>query len=464
MPRLVDGLEQIFTDLGIVGDGYKLFFFAHNTTTPKNTYSNPELTIANPNPVVCDASGRPEMDVWGADSSTYKMVLGTPDSILGNIDVVRTIDPINVLNSGIISITPLPTAYWGATTGTSSQYILNPALVPITSYSNVQCFFIDFNIANSSNATININGLGEVTLKKYTGTGAKVNLIAGDLQVQRYLLINDGVDIVVLNPEHPANLIANTTTWRGLTYLSSPIIISNNVSTPNTAIDFSGGIFQFSDGSGQGIGNAWTKTTAAWSIGNNGGGLDTGSIAINTWYHSYAIANITNPGTPITDYLFSINPSSPTLPAGYTKYKRLRAGQILTDGSSNIIPFLSNGIQTNWVTVRQDLNINQVPTTALLVTMSTPFGIRTYPIAQYLYYENTTPVGAGYGLVTGPDQTDSTPSASLFQWLIGPGNSQTQYSGLVQTNISSQIRLRKSGVSSVSFFVVLTSGWIDNNI
>lgn len=199
MPRLVNGLEQIFTNLGIIGAGYKLFFFETTTTTPKTTYSDSDLQVQNPNPVECDEAGRPEFDIWGADPATYKLILGTPDSVIGNINPIVTIDPIDDLNTdSIINLNPLPAAYWGATTGTSTNYILD-ALVPITSYSDKQCFFVDFHIACGASPDININDIGAVDLKKYTITGTKLDIATGDIQTGRHILINDGVDIVVLN-------------------------------------------------------------------------------------------------------------------------------------------------------------------------------------------------------------------------------------------------------------------------
>lgn len=230
MPRLVDGLEQVFTDLGIVGAGYKLFFFETTTTTPKTTYSDVDLTVANPNPVVCDASGRPEYDIWGADPSTYKMILGTPDSVIGDIDPIATIDPVNDLNSGsIIIIDPLPTAYWGLTTGTSTAYILNPALVPITSYSIKQCFLIDIHTSCGAEPTLDVNTVGAVSIKKRTGQGTKVLLQEGDLQPGRYLAFYDGTDFVFYNTRGEA------------LYLGSPVTLeesSNAITITNQSANY----------------------------------------------------------------------------------------------------------------------------------------------------------------------------------------------------------------------------------
>ena len=54
--------------------GGQLFFYANNTTTPQNTYSDPGLTIANTNPVVLNANGQPSVDIF-LQNLSYTVVL-----------------------------------------------------------------------------------------------------------------------------------------------------------------------------------------------------------------------------------------------------------------------------------------------------------------------------------------------------------------------------------------------------
>jgi len=61
-------------------------------------------------------------------------------------------------------------------------------------------------------------------------------------------------------------------------------------------------------------------------------GIDTGSIASNTWYYIYMISN----GT-LNKLLASTSVTSPVMPSGYTFKKLISAAK--TDGSSNIVPF-----------------------------------------------------------------------------------------------------------------------------
>ena len=72
-------------------------------------------------------------------------------------------------------------------------------------------------------------------------------------------------------------------------------------------------------------------------------GLDTGAEAANTWY---ALLVIYNPTTKAIAGLFTISPSSPTLPAGYTKYRRV--GWVRNDASSNFLKFYHNGDWWYW--------------------------------------------------------------------------------------------------------------------
>ena len=82
---------------------------------------------------------------------------------------------------------------------------------------------------------------------------------------------------------------------------------------------------------------------AAWAVGDDQGGIDTGSVAVDTLY---AIWLIKRPDTGVVDALFSTSFSAPTMPANYTK-KRL-IGAVLTDGSSNIEEYEQVGDRFTW--------------------------------------------------------------------------------------------------------------------
>lgn len=118
----------LFSIIGLDSEievGSKLYWYVANTATPVDTYSNPELTVANTNPVLAQADGRfPEM--WLAPGS-YKYILtapgGSPADPLNSIDgflvpdTPPSFDP--TLDDFLAGAAPLPIAH-GGTNSTSS--------------------------------------------------------------------------------------------------------------------------------------------------------------------------------------------------------------------------------------------------------------------------------------------------------------------------------------------------------
>ena len=454
--RFIEPIARIFTNAGAVGVGYKYYFYATGTTTPVTTYQNAGLTVANTNPVLSDANGRfPE--IWYSDLSQLKLVV--KDSS-GN--TIETVDPVGA-SSSAVSLNDFdirPTSYWGLTAGTSTAYTLvaNPT---ISAYDNTQTFLIQFHVSCGATPTLAIDGLSALNLKKYNSTGVKESLIAGDVQAStRYLAINDGVDIVILDPEYPNKYYANSTTKRGFTYFPSQITISYSSAT---AVSFSAGTFIFSDGSGQAVAAAMTKTiqsSGSWAAGTGQNGLDTGAKANSTWYHCYAICNITDLTTPISDFIFSTSASSPTLPSGYTKYKRV--GSVRTDSSGNI----QNFIQTGNYFYRKEASLmynGNATTSAASVTLETPLGIVTTAILSGSM-DSANDSTSYYLRVFGGDGTDAAATSNNYSVRVQSGSGSAAiypWSGLVATNTSSQIYHRASATRAIQ---IVLHGWIDNSL
>jgi hypothetical protein len=123
-----------------------------------------------------------------------------------------------------------------------------------------------------------------------------------------------------------------------LRLLPKQITISNGTDA-SYDIDFTAGTFDFDDQSGQATLSAITKQIdAAWAEGTNAGGLDTGTVAADTFYYLFAIYN---PTTQTSDALFSASKTSPTLPSGYTKKKYV--GTVYTNGGASIWGFYQAG-------------------------------------------------------------------------------------------------------------------------
>jgi hypothetical protein len=84
----LDLFDQVFTNDGDPGAGYKIDSYQGGTTTPLATYTDSTGLIANANPIVADSAGR--FEVWITVDTAYKFALKTDgDVTLETVDNVR---------------------------------------------------------------------------------------------------------------------------------------------------------------------------------------------------------------------------------------------------------------------------------------------------------------------------------------------------------------------------------------
>lgn len=224
--RFYEPIARIFTNAGLVGVGYKYYFYQTGTTTPVTTYQNIGLTVANTNPVLSDANGRfPE--IWYSDLSQLKLIVKDSNN---NIVDGAGADPVGATDAAVSlnDFDVRPTSYWGLTAGTSTAFTLiaNPT---ISAYANTQTFVVQPHLDCGDSPTLAIDGLSALNWRKYTQQGTKVALKANDLRAsQRYFCINDGVDIVCLNPSSLPILSGSAT---ALTIAAGVVTLTNNSSS-----------------------------------------------------------------------------------------------------------------------------------------------------------------------------------------------------------------------------------------
>lgn len=231
------------------------------------------------------------------------------------------------------------------------------------------------------------------------------------------------------------------------------LTLSNNVSDANNDIDIAPGKVVDSGGTENMILSlSLTKRLdASWTVGSNQGGLDTGTKAINTWYHVWLIKRT---DTGVVDVLFSTSGTTPTMPSGYTKKHRLLS--VRTDGSGNILPFSQNGDEVLWSNISTDLSAEASSATAGLKTILVPSGIKVNAILALRSVYSASSVNV---LITSPDQADQAPTSTLATLAVSSAVAFASTMMNVRTNTSSQVRLRSSGTGATN--TILTSGWVD---
>lgn len=235
--------------------------------------------------------------------------------------------------------------------------------------------------------------------------------------------------------------------------------LSNNVGDATNDIDIAVGSARDSTNAADiTLASALTKQLdAAWAVGTNQGGLDTGSIA-NATYHIWAIKRS---DTGVVDALFSTSATAPTMPANYD-YKR-RIGSIVRTGAA-IKAFTQDGDLFQWLDPVLDADITISVATAVLTTLTVPAGINVFSRLNISYRDGNSQ-SATY--LSDPAVTDSACSVSAAP--LGSAGSvaaAVAVEGLstceVRTNTSSQIRRRSAFTGgSTAFIRIATTGWID---
>lgn len=227
------------------------------------------------------------------------------------------------------------------------------------------------------------------------------------------------------------------------------LTLSNNVADSTNDIDIAAGnAIDSTNAHVMTLAAALTKRLdAAWAVGTNQGGLDTGAVG-NAVYHVFVIKRN---DTGVVDVLFSISATAPTMPANYTHFRRIGsirrpAGAIQAFAQKGDVFLL--GVQV------LDINTSAQGSTAILYPLSVPSGIKVDALVSLL----STQAAVRYLLATSPDQADTLPSATQFSQVNSAGaNAQLSYQ--LRTDTTGQIRIRADGAATT--LLGFTSGWID---
>ena len=220
------------------------------------------------------------------------------------------------------------------------------------------------------------------------------------------------------------------------------LIMSNDTDTDHDINITSGEATDSTDASVMKLTSEMTKRIdAAWAVGDDAGGLDgtessAGTPDASTWYHCYLIMKDSDGSV---DALFSENVSAPTMPTGYTKYRRI--GAVLTDGSANITRFkaIGNGGRKYFQWRTSSTDFNDITTTATLRTARVPLGLQIEAQIHYTSVDNDV---ESHGYAYGPDQAGTAPNTSNNMGAAGTANSRGNATRMIITNTSSQYYTR----------------------
>lgn len=192
---------------------------------------------------------------------------------------------------------------------------------------------------------------------------------------------------------------------------------------------------------------------AAWAVGTDAGGLDTGAIA-NTTYHVHLIQRV---DTGVVDALFSASATAPTMPTNYTLRRRI--GSIVRTGGT-IVGFIQSGDRFDLLVPINSYNTANPGTSAVTVTLTNVptvaglegiVGVRIAGDAS----------GGGNLLITALDTTDTAPSATLSNFSVVDLAQKAGGEFRVRLNASGQFRFRTDYSTASTSHRFNTIGWVD---
>jgi hypothetical protein len=231
--------------------------------------------------------------------------------------------------------------------------------------------------------------------------------------------------------------------------------MANNSAAPTTTIDVSQGSARSSantlDISTASTIRAILQTSGSWTAGDNQNKLDTGARAANTWYHLFAIRR-TSDGAG--DVLFSLSPTAPTMPSGYSGFRRI--GAVRTAAGNTIIPFINIGDVFVFSTPIRDAYVTgAVANVSATVAISVPTGVRVKA-----YVNAATSSNGAFVYVRPVDGAAVTMQATGTvspSWLIGSGcntndtNEAIGADSQVITNTSAQVVIQVGSVATTAY-------------
>lgn len=191
---------------------------------------------------------------------------------------------------------------------------------------------------------------------------------------------------------------------------------------------------------------------ASWAAGDDAGGMASGvSLSPDTWYHLFLVDD----GAGGTDAVFdtSITCANGLATTGIgTEYRRV--GSVLTDGSSNILPFEQIADEFIFMTPPNlDVDVASPGTSRTTATLTVPPGVEVQAIIRVLLNASAN---AAFGMInlyrTTLDEQAPSSTALPLATLLGSDSANVDYHGAevrVITNTSAQISYQCASASNL---------------
>lgn len=191
---------------------------------------------------------------------------------------------------------------------------------------------------------------------------------------------------------------------------------------------------------------------ASWAVGSAAGGLNTGVVAANTWYEVHLIKRV---DTGVVDVMFTTTANRATLPANYTKQRRI--GWIRRNGTT-ILAFTQVEEYVTLTTSINDASFTATATAAAITLTVPPNSVARFRgCAESTTAVNTTNVTVFSEIVEG----DKTPTETTGLASIGANDIAGASAGHYEMRVSSSSTIEHDSDGTTYTVDIGTYGWID---
>ena len=349
--------------------------------------------------------------------------------------------------------------------GVSNAYVLNvigSKRAPTIYFDGLRVRFRVGN-TNTGASTVNVNGLGVTSIKKYGG-GADVepgDLVANTIVELTYI---DSLAVFELISVESQIIRESSPLFKNI----SGLTISNNGSDPINDIDIAPGTFKDTTTlNAATLASILTKRIDAnWAASTNQGGFPSGlSLTADTWYHVFAISKAD--GTVDGGFDSDINASNLLADAtGYVWYRRIGSVKYITGTPNTILPFTQINNKFILGIPLLDINITNPPTTQTFATLTVPPDVYVEAHIAAISTDDST-VGGNPFTVCSPAISDYPLITPAFNAKGMSGLSSTitrdrSFVDYIMTNTNSQVWYKFAFSSGGAHgFLISTHGWTE---
>lgn len=330
-----------FDDNGDPAASWEINAYEAGTSTRKTTYTSSGGAVENTNPVILSANGEADVFLDG----TYKIVLTDADEVVKwTLDNLQGVAIGTITHSVVATLAVIGTgAIDGeerivAATGNHHTWDDDNSKWRISSGNRYTTAALPAAATFTIETGTTVWDTTTDSLKVWNGTSWR-NQTATSAEAET------GTD--TLKWVTPAGTKASVEEHAPIDNYITGLILSNDTDADHD-INITAGLCKDSTNAEviELAAEITKRIDAAWSVGDDAGGLDTGSVAADTIYSMWVIKRS---DTGVVDVLFSLSKTAPTMPTDYD-FKRFIGFVWTLDGAATIKPFIMTGTGEIWFT------------------------------------------------------------------------------------------------------------------